>query len=113
MIDNVTPNSALGADNLTTTALNFAGLIDDFRLYDGILSPATIKTIATARGADGITEGLLHRYTLNDLVPGSAVVGVACIAAAERIVGLPLGTPTFAAGITVSRHRRRPAIGRR
>lgn len=83
------------------------GLIDDFRLYSGILGPAVIQTIYTGRGADGINTNLLHRYPLNDLVPGTTVASVACIAAAELLVGTPLGTPSFAAGITVNRHRRR------
>lgn len=84
-----------------------AGDIEDFRLYDGILGAATIQSIHTSKGKDGVTGGLLHRYQLNDLGHGEAVVGVACLADAERIVGLPLGAPTFSPGVSSSRSRQR------
>ncbi len=90
------------------------GLIDDFRLYNGVLGPAVIATIYAARGGDIMNEGLLHRYMLNDYAPGTGLGfgnSVACIAAAERLVGTALGTPSFAAGITTHRHRHRQPLG--
>jgi hypothetical protein len=42
VIDNPILGSALGSDNLTTTALNFAGLIDDFRIHPEALAPGAL-----------------------------------------------------------------------
>jgi hypothetical protein len=86
-------------------------LIDDFRLYNRRLSQNEVSTIFAGRGKDSILEGLLHRYPLNDGAPPDAVASCVCIANAERIVGTPLGSPTFAPGTTVPRSRTTPMVG--
>lgn len=89
------PNGTQGMD----------GFIEDFRLYNRRMSQAEIQTIVAAKGKDAINEGLLHRYPLSDGAPPGLLVTTACIANAERIMGTPLGTPTFAPGITVPRSK--------
>jgi hypothetical protein len=42
VIDNPILTSAIGSDNLTTTALNFAGLIDDLRIHSTALDPSQL-----------------------------------------------------------------------
>ena len=83
------------------------GDIEDFRLYDGVLGPNEIQTIYAAQGKDGYYAHLLHRYQLDDLGLGEALVGAACLADTERIVGVPIGTPTFTAGISTPRGRQK------
>jgi hypothetical protein len=90
-----------------------SGLIEDGRLYSRILGPAEIKTIYTGEGKDGIVDGLLHRYPFNDQGPGVALTTTMNVAGAERLVGGPVGTPTFQAGRIVGRKRPRMAPGRR
>jgi hypothetical protein len=119
-------NGALGATQTANTNSNgggigirpngsqgMVGLIEDFRLYSRIIGPAEALTIATSKGKDGIVDGLLHRYPLNDGAPGAAMVACVGLAADERIVAAPLGAPLFAAGISTPRMRQQPPIGRR
>ncbi len=47
------------------------GDIDDARIYQRALSAEEILTIFTARGTDGIVDGLLSRYHLNEQPPGT------------------------------------------
>jgi hypothetical protein len=42
VIDNSILTSAIGADNITTTLLNFAGRIDDFRIHPTALDPSQL-----------------------------------------------------------------------
>lgn len=95
-------NGAIGIRPAGSQGMN--GLIEDFRLYGRVIGAAEAKTIATSMGKDGIHDGLLHWYPLNDASSGDMAQAV-CIAAAERIVATPLGTPVFAPGLVVPRQR--------
>jgi len=88
------------------------GLIEDGRLYNRILGPGEVKTIFSSRGKDGIWDGLLHRYPFDDGSPGSALVATVPLSGAERIVGTPIGSPSFAAGTVSNRMRRAHPTGR-
>jgi hypothetical protein len=52
VIDNSDLNSALGADNQVTTALNFAGLIDDFRIHPVALAASELGGGLADQGHD-------------------------------------------------------------
>lgn len=51
VIDNTTTSSALGSDNISTTALNFDGRIDDFRIWDRALDPSELAASLPEPGA--------------------------------------------------------------
>lgn len=79
-------------NNNTSEFVN--GLIEDVRLYTRILSQAEITTIFTGRGMDGIIQGLVARYMLNDLAELLTVNGVANVTAFDRIIGTnPTASP--------------------
>lgn len=46
------------------------GAMEDFRVYNRVLTQAEIETIATCDGTDGIIEGLDYWWPLNDGAPG-------------------------------------------
>lgn len=48
------------------------GAMEDFRIYNRVLSQAEIETIATCDGTDGILEGLEYWWPLNDNTPGAS-----------------------------------------
>lgn len=72
-----------------------AGLMEDVRLYN-VHSASMIKTIATAKGKDGIVAGLLHRFQLRDL-PSGNVATAANVAETERITAIGARNPTWQA----------------
>lgn len=90
------------------------GAMEDVRLYDGALSDAEMMNIYTSRGKDNPLPSLLHRYPLNDRPVGTILTNsaggntTACIAEAERIVGVAPGAavPAFVNGTTVRRQGR-------
>ena len=104
-------NGALGSRSNATQVID--GFIEDFRLYNRIISPNEALTLATSLGKDGIYSGIQHYFPLNDGVPGTSVVTTANLSNAERIVGTPIGTPAFAPGISVARQRQQFPVGRR
>lgn len=53
----------------------FDGLLADGRIYDRALSLEEIKTIHRTRGHDGIIDGLVGRWILNELPPGTEADG--------------------------------------
>jgi hypothetical protein len=54
---------------------NVNGKIDDVRIYNKSLSPAEIQTIYAANGHDGIIDGLVSRWLMNEKSPGTTVSG--------------------------------------
>lgn len=88
---------------------SFIGDIEDMRLYNRVIGPAEAMTIYAALGEDGIQNGLLHRFPMNDYGPGT-VVGdgtVVNIAEFERVDGSVMaGTPTYVEGIIRSARKR-------
>jgi hypothetical protein len=60
LIGGLTPNAPLG------------GILGDFRLYSRIVSDEEIKAIYSARGGDGIIEGLEVRHMLDERLDGGA-----------------------------------------
>jgi hypothetical protein len=78
VIDNHILNSALGSDNETTTALNFAGLIDDFRIHPVALAGSELGSGLADQGHDCpepaalslLGLGLLGLLAARSLLPG-------------------------------------------
>jgi hypothetical protein len=62
----VSLNSRAGSDPLESEFY-------DVRIYNRVLSAAEIQTMFNARGADGICDGMLHRWKLDELAPGSTL----------------------------------------
>lgn len=86
------------------------GVIEDVRLYQRLVSAAEIMTIFTARGRDGIVQGLASRYPCNDLGEGQAVITVANIGPIDRVSGIPVNTINF--DTTILTPRKSPQLDR-
>ncbi len=84
-------NVVIGARNDGT--LVFDGPIDDARIYNRALSPEEIQTITAARGHDGIVDGLVGRWLMDERAPGLAVSGAGTVrdASQEGNDGSPVG----------------------
>ncbi len=68
-----TANMAIGSATGSTDY--YKGEVDDFRIYDRVLSDKEIQTIYATRGTDGIVNGLLHRLPMNENGEGLNVSG--------------------------------------
>lgn len=55
--------------------LGYDGSLDDFRMYDRILSSEEIETIFATRGNDGIVDGLVARFNMREKSVGSTSTG--------------------------------------
>jgi hypothetical protein len=88
--------AAITLGNRTGAADFWTGELDDFRLYSRILTAQEAIAIATMRGADGITNGLTHRWLLNEGEPGAGASGAGSVLDATGTTdGTPANTPTY------------------
>ena len=79
----------------TGTSQNLTGALDDWRMYDRILSSEEIATIHACRGHDGIMEGLLHRFIYQEGAAGTTVSALVDISGgggggSETVTGNPV-----------------------
>lgn len=82
----------------------------DFRVYGRELTPAEVSTIHAARGGDGIVDGLLNRWLMNEGAPGAAASGAGSIVdqlGADS--GTPNNSPVYTAEAGINGLRRRAA----
>lgn len=70
-------NGAIMSDDLGGN--NADGIMEDFRLYSRALSAEEILSMFNARGHDGITLGLQHRYPMNEGAPGVSATGAGTV----------------------------------
>jgi len=71
--------------------------IDDWRLYDRILTAAEVSTIYACEGSDGIMDGLLHRFIFVEASNGTTPGAGAVKDLASGSIGSlsPTGSPTI------------------
>ncbi len=86
---------SIGSQN-ANGALPLAGSLADVRIYDRPLSAAEIAGIYFSRGADANFYGLMHRWILNELSPGTAVSAPKDTAIQARHPTV-VGAPSYAA----------------
>jgi hypothetical protein len=64
----------IGCDTNNGTVAEFlTGYVEDARIYNRALSQNEVQTLYICQGHDGIVDGLVLRYPLNELRPGSSV----------------------------------------
>ena len=80
------------------------GTLDDVRIYNRILGANEVAAIHGCRGGDSIHYGLVSRFKMDELSPGTAVSAVSDQAGNNS--GTPHNSPTYA-GAAVMRRRRR------
>lgn len=82
-----------GADTLD-------GILDDFRIYSKEVSSAEIATIYASRGTDGIVDGLVSRWLINEDAVGIPVSGAGSIKdiANTGNDANPISTPLYGTG---------------
>lgn len=100
--------AALGASSDGTGNLN--GLLEGCRIYTRALSAQEIANIFAARGRDGNTFGLLHRWQMQNGFPGSVANTAAAVDTGTGARnGVATGTPniTFQEWLSGNRRRRR------
>ncbi len=76
----------------------FYGLLEDVRIYDRVLTDAECATIHACKGTDGITHGLLHRWTLDEGpmdTTASDTTGLIKDLGIDSNNMTPVNTPTF------------------
>lgn len=83
------------------------GLIEDLRVYNRALSDNELKTIFAARGRDGIVNGLVGRWLMNEKAPGispgaTEVLDIGLNRLNSSAVG---NTPTYEEGILSFRRK--------
>ncbi len=78
----------------------YPGTLDDMRIYDRALSPEEVATIYAARGTDGIVDGLVSRWLMNEGSEGSAASGAGNVrdSAINANNGEAFTSPTYEAG---------------
>jgi hypothetical protein len=77
------------------------GTLEDLRAYNRLLSPAEINTIWATRGQDGIVNGMLLRYRMDELSSGITVTSASTLrdSSANGLVLTNLtGAPVYAVG---------------
>jgi hypothetical protein len=76
---------------------HYGGTLDDIRIYNRALSAAEIQTIHASNGHDGIVQGLVGRWLLNELSPGTAATAAGSIIdhSGRGNHGTPYGGPIY------------------
>lgn len=94
---------SVGAVGTGTTADSYlSGNIEDIRIYNRAMTANEIMTIFTTDGADYIMDGVLLRLPLNEGGEGVAATTAGAFKdiGINKLNGNPVGSPTFAGGIT-------------
>lgn len=108
-VESNTNNARIGGVDPGSGAFRrkFNGRIDDIRIYNVGLTTAELETIYNARGHDGIVRGLLHRWLVNELAPGTAatVAGSIKDMAAGQFNASPIFNPIYRDSILSYRKR--------
>lgn len=86
---------------------HYDGDLEDIRIYDRELSLAEVQTIFAVRGVDGIVDGLLHRWLLNEQAPGAGASGAGVI---KDLTGARNGTPNSIPDYSISNLRFRRKV---
>lgn len=90
----------LGAVDSGTNIREWDGLLDDIRVYTRALSLAELQTIFQLRGVDQIVNGLLWRWRMDELSPGTAAtIAGSIIDLAGNNNGTPENSPVYQPGI--------------
>lgn len=84
------------------------GDIEDMRYYNRILTLAEWATIHATKGLDGIVHGLVTRWPINELPPGTTIIssGPKDIGPAQLAVSSIDNSPTYVQGELRSSRRR-------
>lgn len=98
-------NAAIGAAD-DTVGQNFDGDLEDWRVYERVVSPNEIQTIYTSCGKDGIWDSCRMRYMLQELGGGQAVVLAPDYGTLGRGAA-PSNAPNYS-GNSISVTRRKP-----
>ncbi len=78
----------------------FQGALEDLRIYNRVLTQAEIETVHSCDGTDGILEGLLYWWPLNDGAPGTSSPYPTDIVSGVSSLSLRgTAAPTYAEGI--------------
>lgn len=106
-------NATIGINILNITSEFMNGIIEDARLYSGVLGADVVQTIYTAQGKDGITKNLIHRFQLKDKGKNQPVVQLAPFnGGKDRQIGVVnVGNLTFGDSLPTTRKRPRMPIG--
>lgn len=77
--DGSAPTAALEIASRPGVSEFLDGYLEDFRIYDRVLSLAEVQTMYACKGIDNITYGLIHRYLLNELPQDTRTVSATAV----------------------------------
>ena len=91
------PNNLRIGHRTAATGQYFDGHLEDMRIYNRVLSAAEIETIYAAKGVDGITHGLEHRWKLDEGPIDTVASGAGSVkdSGSESLNMTPNNSPAF------------------
>lgn len=101
-------NAKIGATSNNNATELFNGLLEDIRLYRGVMGQNMIDTIFAGKGKDGIYTNLIQRYQLKELGEGRVFTAAYNFGDAEREVGTNPTANTLLYGDSMPTTRKRP-----
>ncbi len=108
-------SALIGADAGGTSGF-MDGLLEDVRVYNKVLGPNTIQTIAALHGSDFVWDGLTNLWRLNDS-PSGALSGTGTVVdlspTSNRRNGTQVNSPTWDSGVSRFRRKMRYAPTRK
>jgi hypothetical protein len=96
-------SASLNSEDDGSTAFSNCTM-SDVRLYNRALSAGEIATIYITCGTDGIMNGLVRQWMLNEDAPGVAAVSN-LVDLVNRVALVPFNSPTFANTLATRRRR--------
>ena len=88
-----------------TVGAFFDGFLDDFRIYNRFLTAGEASTISTARGTDGIYEGLIHWWRMNEGAEGTTASSLIDVVGGLNLTTLTGSAPVYSYDAGVQRRR--------
>ena len=102
--DNTTADACIIGSSLAGSSAFVNGILEDLRIYSGLLSDNAMRTIYESRGRDGITENLEARWLMQDAAVGAAPASIADMGLYKR-TGTPSNSPLIMPGFVAGRRR--------
>ena len=84
---------------------SYEGLMEDWRSYNRVLTPAEITTIYATRGVDGIVDGCTARVLFNENAPGLTTSAPVDLSNTGMTVNSLTGTPIYAPSLGLKLRR--------
>lgn len=99
-------SGTLSFGDRATVGAFFDGFLDDFRIYDRFLPQNEVETIYACRGTDGLYDGLIHWWQLNEGAEGTSASIFRDIIGGDDLTVLTGSAPVYAYDAGIKNRRR-------